>query len=326
MTHNVFAKMHSYFSGHTNNITMATTSTPSDVEFKVGDANDKEWDETTQKGAVDGLFRSCMTAIRSSHKSALEVRTGLIVAGLFTDKRIYREAIALFYTVTRELEIKMKSVEFRENVKDDAIELEVLEKMQRYGEKFYFTDAYEKDLRVLFTPETWQMEVEEIVAARPAAVAFRDHIRSMNAPTDLSAALFSLWGALVIGGGAAARRRAKALCGDDVLNLFEKVSGPGREKRKAEFIAFFDSLAAPASPTFDKITVATELCMEKSNAMLRSISANPWWLKWVGLVAVATPAIALALWLGPSSKGEDSNWTSGLFAFLSRKPPHTLAM
>ena len=306
--------------------TNTTRTTPSDVEFKVGDANDKEWDETTQKGAVDGLFRSCMTAIRSSHKSALEVRTGLIVAGLFTDKRIYREAIALFYTVTRELEIKMKSAEFRENVKDDTIELEVLEKMQRYGEKFYFTDAYEKDLRVLFTPETWKTEVQEIVAARPAAVAFRDHIRSMKAPTDLAAALFSLWGALVIGGGAAARRRAKALCGDDVLNLFEKVSGPGREKRKAEFIAFFDSLALPASPTFDKITVATELCMEKSNAMLRSISANPWWLKWVGLVVVATPAIALALWLGPPSKGEDSNWTSGLFAFLSRKPPHTLAM
>jgi hypothetical protein len=300
---------------------MATDSS-SDAEFKVGTDNDKEWDETTQKGSADGLFRSCMNAIKSAHRNALEVRTGLIAVGLFTDKRIYREAISLFYTVTRELEIKMKSAEFREKIQDDAIELEVLQKMQSYGQKFYFTDAYEKDLSSLFTPETWKNEVEEIVAARPAAVAFRDHIRSMTAPTDLSAALFSLWGALVIGGGAAARRRAKALCGDDVLNLFEKVSGPGREKRKGEFIAFFDSLAAPGSPTFDKITRSTELCMEKSNAMLRSISANPWWLKWVGLVAVATPAVALAVWLGPPSKGV---W-SGLLSFLSRKPPHTLAM
>lgn len=306
--------------------TTTESSTPSDVEFKVGDANDKEWDETTQKGAADGLFRSCMNAIKSSHKNALEVRTALIVSGLFTDKRIYREAIALFYTVTRELEIKMKSPEFREKVKDDATELEVLEKMQSYGQKFYFTEAYEKDLGSLFTPETWKTEVEEIIAARPAAVAFRDHIRSMEAPTDLAAALFSLWGALVIGGGAAARRRAKALCGDNVLNLFEKVSGPGREQRKGEFIAFFDSLAAPGSPTFDKITQATELCMEKSNAMLRSISANPWWLKWVGLVAVATPAVALAIWLGPPSKGEGESYWSGLFSFLTRKPPHTLAM
>jgi hypothetical protein len=277
-------------------------STASNVEFKVGADNDREWDETARKGSTDGLFRSCMNAIKTAHKNALQVRTGLIALGLFTDKRIYREAIALFYTVTRELEIKMEPGEFRENIQNDATELEVLDKMLIYGQKYYFTDAYEKDLSALFTPETWRKEVDEIVTARPAAIAFRDHIRSMTAPTDLAAALFSLWGALIIGGGAAARSRAKALCGDDVLNLFENVSGPGREKRKAGFITFFDSLAAPGSPTFDKITRSTELCMEKSNAMLSSISANPWWLKWAGSIVVAGPAAVLAFWLGPSSK------------------------
>lgn len=290
-----------------NAFTMATTatSTPSSkesdhVEFKVGDENDKQWNETTQKGSVEGLFRSCMNAVKEAHRSALTVRTGLIAAGLFTDKLIYREAIALFYTATKELEILMQSDQFRENLKGNAAELDVLEKIQAYASQYYFTADYEQDLKGLFTPDTWEKEVELIVSSRPAAVAFRDHIRSMKNATDLAAGVFSLWGALIIGGGAAARRRAQALCGEHVLYLFTKISGLGREKRKTDFIAFFDSLAAkPGSPTFCKITEATELCMEKSNAMLKSISANPWWLKWVGMVVVAAPAVVLALWYGP---------------------------
>jgi hypothetical protein len=163
MTHNEFTNCVPIL-GTKYNITIDTmataTNSSSDAEFKVGTANDKEWDETTQKGSADGLFRSCMNAIKSAHKNALEVRTGLIALGLFTDKRIYREAISLFYTVTRELEIKMLSADFHEKVQDDATELEVLEKMRSYGQKFYFTDAYEKDLENLFTPETWKNEVE----------------------------------------------------------------------------------------------------------------------------------------------------------------------
>jgi len=290
---------------------MAAAGTPSStnqIEFKVGADLDKEWNNTTRKGEADGLFRSCMAAIKASHRKALAVRTGIIAMGLFTDKRIYREAIALFYTVTKELELKMQSESFREALKErDPVQLEILDLMQRYAGQYYFTQGYEKDLQGLFTPETWKKEVQHTVASRPAAVAFRDHIRSMNDATDLAAALFSLWGALIIGGGAAARRRVKALCGDHVLHLFEKVSGSGREQRKTDFIVFFDALAAPGSDAFDKITVSTERCMEKSNAMLNSISANPWWLKWIGVVAVATPAVVLALWYGRASGGVSSS-------------------
>jgi hypothetical protein len=156
--------------------------------------------------------------------------------------------------------------------------------------------------------------------------AFRDHIRSIKAPTDLAAA--RSFRCLVIGGGAAARRRTKALCGDAVLNLFEKVSGPGREKRKAEFIAFFYSLAAPAPPTFNKITAATALCMEKEQSHVAQYQCESLVAQMGGVRRCGYSGSRAGLMVGSAheGEGEDSNWSSGLLSFLSPKPPHSLAM
>ena len=199
----------------------------------------------------------------------------MVAAGLFSDPLIYREGVALFYVVTKELEKLIKSSDFPANLlsKDER---EVFDKIATYAKEYYFTKDYEKDMTHLFSAETWETEIQELLSKRPHAQAFVDHVRAYTTASELAAGVFCLWGALIIGGGAGFRRRAQALYGDKALNLFGKVSGPGREGRRRDFIAFFDSLAEPETALFDKITQDTIDTMHKSNAMLQSMSANPW--------------------------------------------------
>ena len=76
------------------------------------DKIDRAYDSTTSKGAEGGLFRASMNAIRKSHHEARQIRTALILLGLFTDKDLYRDWISVFYAVNKELELKMKSPQF----------------------------------------------------------------------------------------------------------------------------------------------------------------------------------------------------------------------
>ena len=69
----------------------------------------KMYDQVILKGEPDGLFRACMNSLRESHHDARRIRTALILVGLFTDKKLYREWLSIFYALTFALEEKMKS-------------------------------------------------------------------------------------------------------------------------------------------------------------------------------------------------------------------------
>lgn len=255
------------------------------------DKIDRAYDKTTQKGQENGLFRSCMDKIRAAHHEAREIRTALILLGLFTDKILYRDWISVFYAVNRELEIKLRG----KVVTEDPKEQEILARLRQLGEKYYFTELYEKDLAVLYTPTTWKQGVADTIATKPHAIELIDYIRGMNAPSEFSGVLFVLWGVFIVGGGAMARQRAKAMCGEAALNVYQNVCGPGREARKSHFIAVWDDLAPQGSVQFEKITEATDMSMMLTNAMLRDFSARPWWLKWVALGSCAFVGAAVAL-------------------------------
>ena len=71
------------------------------------------------------------------------------------------------------------------------------------------------------------------------------------------------------------------------MNVYQNVSGPGREKRKRDFIDFWDSLAAPESDEFGTIEDSADVCMRKMNATIKDLSANPWWLKYLSAMSLA---------------------------------------
>jgi hypothetical protein len=124
----------------------------------------------------------------------------------------------------------------------------------------------------------------------------------MTNGAELAGAAFCLWGALIIGGGAAAKPRVESLCSKGACNLFESVTGPGRGERKAKFIKIWDSLAVqiedgddddkvvPSSSSFGKIITVSKECMKGNNELIISVKRNPWWLKYFVSTAVGIMA------------------------------------
>lgn len=260
------------------------------------------FDKTTEKGADSGLFRACMVSIRTAHKSANRLRAALVLSGLFTDKKVYREVIALFYVATNTMEEKMISL------KEDAGD-EICIKLLSLG--YRFGPEYEKDLQTLFGDSgDWKVAVENVVAkATDGARSYIKSIENMTTGAELAGAAFCLWGALIIGGGPAMKPRVESLCGKDSCNVFESVTGPGRGVRKANFIKVWDSLAlrveggdrdnidgkkedemGPASSSFEKIIEVCQECMQGNNELIISVRRNPWWLKYIVSSAVGIMA------------------------------------
>jgi len=252
------------------------------------------FDKTTEKGVENGLFRACMEGIRSAHKSANLLRSALVLSGLFTDKKVYREVLALFYVATNTVEKKIISL------KED----EICDKLLSLG--YRFGPQYEKDLQTLYDDSgDWKLAVEQVVAnSSDGAKSYIKTIENMTTGAELAGAAFCLWGALIIGGGAAAKPRVESLCGKDACHLFESVTGPGRGKRKAKFIEVWDSLAVriddrvdrknkyESSLAFEKIIALSKECMQGNNELIISVKRNPWWLKYfvssiVGVLAAS---------------------------------------
>lgn len=247
------------------------------------------FDNTTAKGQPDHLFRASMKAIRRAHFRSNRIRAGLVVSGLLTDPAIYREVISVFYVLTSEVEKKQGDSQFPTT----PVDQEIIQKLLSLG--YAFTKDYEKDLLYLYDNDpNWKKQVQSIIDNTPAALHYRQKIQSMTKATELAGAVFVLWGALVIGGGAVAMPRIKSLCGVEATNLYTSVTGPGREERKRRFVTTWDSLVAPpphaepATSLFEEIVTAAQECMQCNNNVLSSVQRNPWWLKYVSIGILAT--------------------------------------
>lgn len=268
----------------------------------------QQWKATVEKGKDDGLFRACMATMKSLHGEALNIRMGLVTSGVFTDATMYSEAITIFYAATKALETRLLDERLRDSMiaQGETKQVQILDQLRAFGkDRYFFADDYEQDLQAMYGTN-WEKLVAEMLQpdAKPCANAFITHIQSMTKATDLAGALLSLWGALIIGGGAAIRARAKKLFpreGDKVLHLFVKITGPGREQRKKDFIALFDQLAAPGTAEFEEVVQATHECMTLSNKMLAEMKIRQWWMKYVAMVPVVALAVGVSVYYGRSS-------------------------
>lgn len=275
------------------------------------------FDKTTEKGEEEGLFRACMKSIRNAHKSANRLRSVLVVSGLFTDVKVYREVIVLFYAATNAMETRMLAL------KDEEGD-EICDKLLSLG--YRFAPQYEKDIKTLYnldddgnnTNADLKLTVEKVLLkSTDGAKAYIETIENMSSGTELAGAAFCLWGALIIGGGAMAMPRVQSLCGKDACHLFRDVTGPGRSERKTKFIQMFDSLTKDEknndekkdtnnddgkSFKFDRIVTTCQECMKGNNELMTSVKINPWWLKYIVSTAVATVSVVAFYYLPKSQR------------------------
>jgi hypothetical protein len=307
-----------------------TTSTVVDAESSEEKSETQQaviFDKTTEKGEEEGLFRACMKSIRNAHKSANRLRSVLVLSGLFTDVKVYREVVVLFYAATDAMETKMIAL------KEDGGD-EICDKLLSL--KYRFAPQYEKDIRTLYNLDdddddddddgsntnntTLKLTVEKVLEkSTDGAKAYIKTIENMSSGTEIAGAAFCLWGALIIGGGAVAMPRVQSLCGKDACHLFHDVTGPGRYERKTKFIQMWDSLTKDAknknddgkkdnnnngekSFEFDLIVTTCQECMEGNNELITSVKINPWWLKYIVSTAVATVSVVAFYYLQKGQK------------------------
>jgi len=234
------------------------------------------------------MYRACMSAIHNAHMESHKLRVVVTVAGLISDKRIYREVLSLYYIITREAERKLAQLANDGNYGNDAICRKIM------ALDHSFTQAYEKDLKYLYedVSSDWRGKVDALYASNDAAKAYVKHIENMRSGEEAAGAILALWGALVMGGGAAASPRIKSAFGEGATHLFADVTGPQAGKRRTAFVDCWDSLAEPGSASFDEIASQSQACMQHNNRVLASVERYPWWLSWIVAGGVAAASVS----------------------------------
>jgi hypothetical protein len=246
------------------------------------------------KGQPDGLFRSCMDMIKHSHSVGQSLRTASLAAGLLSDKKCYAELLAQFYVVTKAMETRMDTLLQSKESSGDTHHLKLLRKV-RSDLGYSFCHGYERDLEFLLGKAEW----ETIVETWTTQSAMKYMERMMNAnEVELVAAVFILWGPLVIGGGAALKPRVTRAFGVEATHVFEDVVGPNRAERRRQFIEVYDTLLdaeeeGNKKETFNAIVQCSGEFMDLNNEIMMAVRQRPWWYKYIliGGAAILIAAI-----------------------------------
>ena len=175
----------------------------------------------------------------------------------------------------------------------------VREKLQKL--QVQFSRGYEADLEVLLGDQ-WRAKVAELQSH--AATEYAKRVAAPGGADDdddgavLGAAVFILWGPLIIGGGRALERKiAKAFGG--VTELFapiKELSPSEHEALKDQFAMIMDDLPCDSVSHQAMVQHATTF-MELNNGLMRSVQTRPLWhnpILWA-VVVVGILAVLLAM-------------------------------
>ena len=253
-------------------------------------------------GREQGLFRSCMDTIRTSHKIGQTLRTAALTAGLLTDANCYAELLGQFYVVTSALEQRMQelmlSPKDEKNSSPTRRNKLLVAKVKTLG--YSFAHAYARDLHALLG-SNW-LDIIHSWTSEPAS----RYIQRLRYATDAEcvAAAFILYGPLVIGGGAMLKPRVERAFGSDATNVYTDVTDSargGRSQRRREFIDFYDTLLddhtdgdSRDDATFATIVQASGEFMELNNQMMVAVKQTPWWKKY--LTASMVVVVSALIW------------------------------
>lgn len=132
-------------------------------------------------------------------------------------------------------------------------------------------------------------------------------IQNSQDPKELAAAVFILWGPLLIGGGYTVKPLVlKASFGDETCcNLFTLVIGDGRAERRQSFITAFDQFIKNKDEEGkgDEIDVGgcaevVKSCryfMDLNNKVMQSVEILPWWIRWASKLNVEAKHLPYAV-------------------------------
>ena len=225
------------------------------------------------------LYARLMQAIDVQHTWGN--RVGFVKLPLIMlDIKLYGGAIAQFYMVTEALEAQL------ERHADHKLVAHVREAIALPD----LAPGYAADLRQIFGDNEWP-------AATAATEEYLKALRSAG-PVEVVAALFILYGALVVGGGKQTQRKVKRLLPGCDHVLFD-VAQDMRDARRRFKNAFTSigkdhaGVAAVAPEAADDLVRHASLYMRRNNAVVLSVRVTPGWF-WPA-VAVGAAAVAVAV-------------------------------
>lgn len=187
---------------------------------------------------------------------------------------MYAELLTQFYVTTECLDLIL--LESESEIASSVLNSEL-------GKYKGFCNDYATDLEHLLGPD--HLRIINSYKSE-AAIKYIKTLKENNAKVELRdasllAGIFILWGPMIIGGGAMLYPRVKKAYGELACSTFTLFIGSGREKRKREFIDFFDSVGERMEEEeFNKVV---ELCgeyMRMNNEMMVQVKRRPWWVKW----------------------------------------------
>ena len=151
--------------------------------------------------------------------------------------------------------------------------------------KYSFTKGYELDLKALNVP----------TEAHEPTISYAERLSKANV-TEIIAAVFILWGPLLIGGGAFLKPKIERSFGKNACNVFEDVVGKsrgGRAGRRKEFIELWDSLYVDSEEKQKQIVEHCAEFMDLNNKIMRSVKRRPWWA--IPVLLTSTTLVALGV-------------------------------
>ena len=197
---------------------------------------------------------------------------------IFTDKVLYAGAIGQFYLLTRTLE----------GLDLGPLSAAIMSSLSLKK----LTKGYEADLHELLGSD-WEAKVEDMATPPPS-----DYIEMLKVADDVSlcAAIFVLYGALVIGGGKSTQKKVKGIRAlRDCDHVLFDVDDDMRAARK-RFKAAFNALKSENPEEFKIVVVKAKEWMTMNNAVVLSIKATPSWWPIAAAVVFATTAAGYTLW------------------------------
>merc|ERR1712137_784168 len=160
------------------------------------------------------LYGRMMQSIHTRHELGNRMRM-LKLPLIFSEPRLYADAISQFYLLSRTLELRLQSAHHP-----------MVERVKALG--LHVTPGYEADLCSLYG-SAWRDKAEAA-----ATHATKQYIKELNAADDVSlvAAAFILYGALVVGGGKATQAKVKKIfpsCEHALFDVAEDMASIRRE-------------------------------------------------------------------------------------------------
>ena len=244
---------------------------------------------TAEDAAKKLLFPRMMLEIKQAHHVGNTIRMWKLPL-ILLDSLSYGGAIAQFYWLTKVLESCL----------DAHKDAPILARVRGLGHRI--APLYEADLAELFGG-AW---AEAARSARTPATDAYCRVLESSTPTQLVAASFIIYGALVIGGGKATQRKvAKVFRGcrhalydvaDDMLTA------------RTAFRECYNATGAENPEAFDELVAEAGKFMARNNEVVVSVRVTPFWWWRVAVVAAAATVAAAACAATPY--GADNKFVS----------------